>query len=101
MEEFKKQQDKPEEMRKLAEEEFKNAENINFNELIGELNEGTYCKNDHLAYKHMGLGIKRLKVIDKGQMRPFCNKPQDATHITSLIQVYLSFDEMKRYFMEK
>jgi hypothetical protein len=46
MEEFKEQQDKPEEMRKLAEEEFKNAENINFNELIGELDEGTYAKND-------------------------------------------------------
>jgi hypothetical protein len=25
----------------------------------------------------------------------------DATHISSLIQVYISFDEMKRYFMEK
>ena len=46
MEEFKNQIDKPQEMREIAEEEFKKAEDINFNEIIGELNEGIYAKND-------------------------------------------------------
>jgi hypothetical protein len=49
----------------------------------------------------MDLGIKRIRGIEKNEMKPFHSKSMDATHISSLIQVYISFDEMKRYFMEK
>jgi hypothetical protein len=36
-------------MRELAEQVLKDDENFNFNEIIGELNEGIYSKYDELA----------------------------------------------------
>jgi hypothetical protein len=90
-------------MRELAEQVLKDAQDFNFNdEIIAELNEGIYSINDELADRRMDLGIKRLRGIEKNEMKPFHSKSSsDATHISSLIQVYISFDEMKRFFMEK